>query len=494
LIAAAFGLGFSAALFQDILILISLIAVLSILIGELIWVKIVLTRSDRFVRLRFKFASSSFEESEKLLLLPSPRTGTNFFSIYPGDARVSQLLVEKNVGGTLTLSTGSEYFKIEPNRRLENRDYRKEINVEFKTPFSGEYEIRSLKASFLGPLGLFVGTTKVPLPEALKYTVFPRTLQIALGSAKILGRGGIGGETPVGSPGIGTEFYEMREYQPGDDYRQINWKASARTGNLITNEMEKEVGGSCYLVLEAKALGDFDRDRLASSFLQIANALVLLRVKFGVCVHDGDRIKALTRIQAPEDSLAVALDYALDFTRIYPREGGRGGSLAQLPEELSSLPSYFLKVRERVLATTDNDHRANPLLSKIEASGRQNMQALLKSSEPLGSVLEMLNEANSREGRAIIYVSGLYDSLNPIVELALEARARHSCEFVLVNPTMPWVAEQTEEDALESYLQFQKKLETLRFSRVSVITGELRSIVNQIFSPGSPIASYLLPS
>ena len=51
--------------------------------------------------------------------------------------------------------------------------------------------------------------------------------------------------------GIGTEFYSIREYMPGDGMRRINWKASARKGDLLVNEYEGENSGDAIIVLDA---------------------------------------------------------------------------------------------------------------------------------------------------------------------------------------------------------------------------------------------------
>jgi len=50
--------------------------------------------------------------------------------------------------------------------------------------------------------------------------------------------------------GIGTEFYSLREYVPGDDPKRINWKASARYNQLITNETEAERVTDIMIVLD----------------------------------------------------------------------------------------------------------------------------------------------------------------------------------------------------------------------------------------------------
>jgi len=52
--------------------------------------------------------------------------------------------------------------------------------------------------------------------------------------------------------GIGTEFFALRDYLPGDEMRRINWKASARRDMLLTNEFESECSGDATLILDAR--------------------------------------------------------------------------------------------------------------------------------------------------------------------------------------------------------------------------------------------------
>ncbi len=41
-------------------------------------------------------------------------------------------------------------------------------------------------------------------------------------------------------PGIGTEFYDYRKYQPGDDMRLVDWNVYTRTGELVVRQKEAE--------------------------------------------------------------------------------------------------------------------------------------------------------------------------------------------------------------------------------------------------------------
>ena len=48
----------------------------------------------------------------------------------------------------------------------------------------------------------------------------------------------------------GFEFHSQREYVPGDDLRRINWKTSARVGDLIVRETTPEGVHRCLVVLD----------------------------------------------------------------------------------------------------------------------------------------------------------------------------------------------------------------------------------------------------
>ncbi|MHA1731062.1 MAG: DUF58 domain-containing protein [Promethearchaeota archaeon] len=51
--------------------------------------------------------------------------------------------------------------------------------------------------------------------------------------------------------GIGSEFYGMREYIYGDEFRKIDWKASARLQKLIVREFETEKNINMLIVMDS---------------------------------------------------------------------------------------------------------------------------------------------------------------------------------------------------------------------------------------------------
>src|SRR5690606_21877442 len=51
--------------------------------------------------------------------------------------------------------------------------------------------------------------------------------------------------------GDGPEFRELREHRPGDPFRRIAWKASARRGRLLVVEKELEQREIVWLLIDA---------------------------------------------------------------------------------------------------------------------------------------------------------------------------------------------------------------------------------------------------
>jgi uncharacterized protein (DUF58 family) len=104
-----------------------------------------------------------------------------------------------------------------------------------------------------GALGLLRRQATFPISEPVK--VYPNLLEIW--KYDLLARRGRlqeAGLRPARRFGTGTEFESLREYQPDDDYRRINWKATARRGRPMTAEFETERSQNVLVVLDAGRL------------------------------------------------------------------------------------------------------------------------------------------------------------------------------------------------------------------------------------------------
>ena len=66
-----------------------------------------------------------------------------------------------------------------------------------------------------------------------------------------------GGEYHSVFKGRGMTFSEVREYQPGDDIRLIDWNVTARTNSPFIKVFEEERELTVFLIVDISASGDF---------------------------------------------------------------------------------------------------------------------------------------------------------------------------------------------------------------------------------------------
>jgi uncharacterized protein (DUF58 family) len=460
-IGALVGLGVSALLFNDRILLLIFIGLYILVLSEFAWMTIVLWRPNRFFILSSLTTNEPLEGSKGA----ERKLEVTRKSIALGEPTSQDFSLTLRARSYVTLSSNVPYLKLTP-REFKNNVRKSRIQFEFRSPLAGIYPVEKINVSFRSPLSFFESNSYLDIP--LQYSVYPRVYDIALTSSKILGKSGIG-EIPTDFPGIGTEFYDMREYQSGDDIRKVNWKASARLGELFVNDHAREVGASYYLVLESNATSDFDRDRLASAFLQIANLLSLQGANFGIVVHDGKKVTLFKEIDRPLNSLAFALDAALDFAQV---------SKEQLTEELAPpLPSHKIRAIRETLSK-----QGLALLSEIERIAQSQMISSIERNDPIKTIIDKVKE-NYSEPPATIYVGGLSSSssIAPIIEASAELKRAFNADFIVIDPTAPWVVAQDEVQAAEIYETYLNKLRVLDNSHVQYRVGDPLKVAEQLF-------------
>ena len=92
------------------------------------------------------------------------------------------------------------------------------------------------------------------------------------------------------------EYRGIREYQPEDDLRSVNWKATAKTGELKVNQKNYTSQKSIRIFLNLEDTGILKKEAAVEACLQIAAALALRFLEQGMqvaCYDNG--IDILTR-------------------------------------------------------------------------------------------------------------------------------------------------------------------------------------------------------
>ncbi|WP_167885238.1 DUF58 domain-containing protein [Thermococcus sp. M39] len=88
---------------------------------------------------------------------------------------------------------------------------------------------------------------------------------------------------------ISTDFKEIRDYRPGDPVKFINWKATARRGNVLVNEYEREGKKTVMFYVDARptmSVGTFQENPLEHAVSLVASlAYYFLRRGYNVGLY-----------------------------------------------------------------------------------------------------------------------------------------------------------------------------------------------------------------
>lgn len=139
-------------------------------------------------------------------------------------------------------------------------------------PRRGRYRLRWVTVRSLHPWGFFRKGRSLPID--VEFLVYPALDPRGVRSPVQPGRAG---EHPSRRAGWGHELLGLREYREGDDPRDIHWKQSARTRELMVRERETERSRRLQIVLDngvTEAPGAAQRERFERLVSAAATAAV----------------------------------------------------------------------------------------------------------------------------------------------------------------------------------------------------------------------------
>jgi uncharacterized protein (DUF58 family) len=164
-------------------------------------------------------------------------------------------------------------------------------------------------------------------PAGLERATFEKIRRIQIRTRIIL-ESGIGGAYHAVFKGRGMEFAEVREYQPGDDARTIDWNVTARMGALHIKKFVEERDLTLLILVDVSGSQGFGssfllkRDYAAELAAVLAFSAVMNHDRVGAVLFT-DRIEGFV---PPGRGRDHALRIVRDLLAVTPR--GRGTDLA----------------------------------------------------------------------------------------------------------------------------------------------------------------------
>lgn len=174
----------------------------------------------------------------------------------------------------------------------------------------------------------------------------------------------------------------IREYQPGDRFSWINWKATARRNDIMTKEFEQRQSHDVYIMMDCTPHRSFEA--IVSFSASIVRAILRKGAQVGFLSSSADRAE-------------------------FPIRGGE--------TQQQQLFYHLAKVKDESAVTFDR------VLETEKFLAQQNFNLLLVTGELTKALIEKAGYFSSRKGIVTIFlIKGKHDSSRE-QELALKAEA-----------------------------------------------------------------------
>lgn len=180
--------------------------------------------------------------------------------------------------------------------------------------------------------------------------------------------------------GLGTEFESLREYAEGDDFRKIDWKATARRGKLVVRQYEQERNQSVIVCVDigrhmlSEVNGVRKLDHVLDSLLMLVNAAAMAGDQIGLLVY-ADNVRRFIKPAKGRNQVGIIIEAIHDLIA-EPLESDGAGAFAYLGSRW--------KRRSLLVAFTDvlDEDRARDVASSFGPLSKRHLALLARVSDP----------------------------------------------------------------------------------------------------------------
>lgn len=243
----------------------------------------------------------------------------------------------------------------------------------------GDYRFGDTNLRWRSTLGLFQRQARYP--TAADVRVYPNVLDVR--KYDLLARKGLLTELGLRNArvfGAGTEFERLRDYSPDDEFKRINWKATARRNKLIAIEYETERSQHVICAIDTGRLmrppiGDIQKLDYAVNAALLMSYVATLR---------GDQVGTLTFADEVGAYLAPRRGRGQFYTMLELLYNVQGQAVES--DYTRALSYLALKNKRRSLIVVFSDlatpDAAGPLISQMARLAQRHLPLLVVMSDP----------------------------------------------------------------------------------------------------------------
>jgi uncharacterized protein (DUF58 family) len=262
------------------------------------------------------------------------------------------------------------------------------IRIPFVGIARGTFHLQNLYYDWRSPLSFWVNRDHRSVSSEIR--IYPNLRREGQQIARFLSRGAIGVHAQA-QIGRGREFEKLREYERGDSFDEINWKATAKRRFPVTKVFQLERSKEIYVALDTSRLSarrlpeisGLENSRKPTTHLDRAISAALLFCvaaerqgdRFGL-VSFSDKVNHLVKARAGSSHFNVCRDLAVSLT-----------SQTVSPDFADIAATLKQRIKRRslfvFLTSLDDPVAAEDFVSAVELLSRQHLILALMIA-PLG--------------------------------------------------------------------------------------------------------------
>jgi uncharacterized protein (DUF58 family) len=189
--------------------------------------------------------------------------------------------------------------------QFQERNFMLTVSLPSNTPLQKTYTLRPLTRGeyIFGQVHLYLATNLQLIKRRISTSleknvpVYPSIIQMKKYELKTFARTATEyGVKKVRRIGHSYEFEHIKQYNRGDDYRSINWKATGRRGVLMVNQYEDEKSQQVYCIIDKSRVMHMPFHGLSLFDYAVNAALVISNIVLG----KQDKAGLITFAEAPK--------------------------------------------------------------------------------------------------------------------------------------------------------------------------------------------------
>ena len=154
-----------------------------------------------------------------------------------------------------------------------------DLHARFVPGTRGFYAVDYAEARTAYPFGFFEKIRRFSKNNNDSFWVAPERLSVSDLATSVYTRLGY---SPARVPGLGEEFFSLRDFREGEDARGIHWRTSLRVGKPLVREHEAMAGNKVILELSVGRAQSRDTERDLALFCSVAESLLEQGLSVGI--------------------------------------------------------------------------------------------------------------------------------------------------------------------------------------------------------------------